>query len=159
MKKITKTLLLPALAVLLAGCLNRQAEVPLENKPIEMIPPAVMPATTSAKLMMQAETGIQEDGYGDTKVASAVAVIATDFKYDVKTINRKVGERIALTLTNNGKMPHDIKFDDLGVATKVLEPGKSETIYFNLDKAGTYEYYCSVGNHKAQGMVGKLIVK
>jgi len=32
-------------------------------------------------------------------------------------------------------------------------------VTFVADKAGEYEFYCSVGQHRANGMVGKLIVK
>ena len=32
-------------------------------------------------------------------------------------------------------------------------------VEFTVDKTGTFEYYCSVGQHRANGMVGNLIVE
>ncbi|MEY4731380.1 MAG: hypothetical protein RL681_326, partial [Candidatus Parcubacteria bacterium] len=43
-------------------------------------------------------------------------------------------------------------------ATKVLTDGQSETIEFVANKAGTFEYYCSVGSHRQMGMKGTLTV-
>jgi len=40
-----------------------------------------------------------------------------------------------------------------------VTPGTPTSVTFVADKTGTFEYYCSVGNHRAQGMVGKLIVE
>ena len=37
--------------------------------------------------------------------------------------------------------------------------GQIDEVEFVVDKAGTFEYYCSVGNHRQMGMVGKLIVE
>jgi hypothetical protein len=37
--------------------------------------------------------------------------------------------------------------------------GASDVVEFTADKAGTFEYYCSVGNHRAMGMKGTLTVK
>ena len=58
----------------------------------------------------------------------------------------------------NAKGFHDWTLDEFNAATKQLTVGQSETIQFVADKAGTFEYYCSVGNHRQQGMVGKLVV-
>lgn len=33
------------------------------------------------------------------------------------------------------------------------------SVTFVADTLGTFEYYCSVGNHRAQGMVGNLVVE
>ncbi len=49
--------------------------------------------------------------------------------------------------------------DEFDAATGKVRPGTPTSITFVADKAGTYEYYCSVGNHRAQGMAGKLIVE
>ena len=49
--------------------------------------------------------------------------------------------------------------DEFNAKTRVLNKGEEETITFVADKAGTFEYYCSVGQHRANGMVGKLIVE
>jgi len=54
---------------------------------------------------------------------------------------------------------HDFVVDEFGAKTDTLQTGQSDTITFVADKTGTFEYYCSVGNHRAMGMKGNLIVK
>ena len=53
---------------------------------------------------------------------------------------------------------HDWKLDAFSASTRQLSRGQKDTVEFVVDRAGTFEYYCSVGNHRAQGMVGRLIV-
>lgn len=83
-----------------------------------------------------------------------------EFGYDKKTITVKKGDTVTITLTNSGKMPHDWVVDEFtGAKTKQIKNGETDTITFVADTAGEFEYYCSVGQHRKQGMVGKLIVE
>lgn len=54
---------------------------------------------------------------------------------------------------------HDLTVEGYGVGTKSVLPGTKTTVSFTADKTGTFIFYCSVGNHRAQGMVGSLIVE
>ncbi|MCF7871954.1 multicopper oxidase domain-containing protein [Candidatus Woesearchaeota archaeon] len=55
---------------------------------------------------------------------------------------------------------HDWVVDEFNAATEKVRPEDGmTTITFIADKKGTYEYYCSVGSHRAQGMFGNLIVQ
>jgi plastocyanin len=55
---------------------------------------------------------------------------------------------------------HDWVVDEFGAATQRVRPDDGISIVkFTADKAGTFEYYCSVGSHRQQGMKGKIIVK
>ena len=49
--------------------------------------------------------------------------------------------------------------DEFGAATEKIREGGFSTITFVADEAGLYEYYCSVGQHRAAGMIGKLMVE
>ncbi|MDQ5952387.1 MAG: plastocyanin, partial [Patescibacteria group bacterium] len=53
---------------------------------------------------------------------------------------------------------HDLKIDEFNVATKQIQGGAEETVEFVADKAGTFEYYCSVGKHRDMGMKGTITV-
>ena len=67
---------------------------------------------------------------------------------------------LPVTLTNSGKMMHDWVVDEFtGAKMKRVTNGQTGTVTFVADKAGTFEYYCSVGQHRANGMVGKLVVE
>jgi len=54
---------------------------------------------------------------------------------------------------------HDFVIDEFSVATQMLSDGDSEIIEFIADQKGEFEYYCSVGNHREEGMYGSFIVE
>lgn len=89
---------------------------------------------------------------------SEITVEGTEFKFVADTLTVKKGEKVKLTFKNTGKMPHDWVVDELGIRTKVISSGTTEVIEFIPDKAGVFEYYCSVGKHRENGMVGKITV-
>jgi uncharacterized cupredoxin-like copper-binding protein len=68
--------------------------------------------------------------------------------------------KVTVRLTNpstSGK-PHAVEIEGKEKKSEVVNPGGTATVTITL-KTGTYEFYCPVGNHKAAGMEGKLIVK
>lgn len=55
---------------------------------------------------------------------------------------------------------HDWVVDEFDAATEKVRPEDGTTqVTFVADQTGTFEYYCSVGSHRAQGMFGSLIVE
>jgi len=81
-----------------------------------------------------------------------------NFGYDVKEIRVKEGDTVTINLTVAGGF-HDWVVAEFSAATGRIQPGGATSITFIADKKGTYEYYCSVGSHRAAGMVGTLIVE
>ena len=81
-----------------------------------------------------------------------------NFSFTPNTITVNKGDKVEITFKSIGGV-HDFMLDEFKVVTKQLSTGQSQTITFVADKTGTFEYYCSVGNHRAMGMVGKLTVK
>jgi plastocyanin len=86
-----------------------------------------------------------------------IAMTGANYKFSPATINAKVGQTVKVTLTS-GDMPHNFMIDELNVKSDTVKKGQSTSVTFTPAKAGTYEYYCSIGNHRAMGMVGKLTV-
>ncbi|MEK7622082.1 MAG: cupredoxin domain-containing protein [Patescibacteria group bacterium] len=93
-----------------------------------------------------------------TNVTKEFTVVGTDFSFDLKTLAVNQGDTVKITFKNT-KGFHDWKIDEFNAATKQLTADQSETIQFVADKAGSFEYYCSVGSHRAMGMKGTLTVK
>lgn len=87
-----------------------------------------------------------------------VAVEGGSFYYKPNEIRVKKGDKVRVVLESKDMM-HDFVIDELGVRTAILKAGETGTVEFTADKTGTFEYYCSVGQHRANGMVGKLIVE
>lgn len=85
-------------------------------------------------------------------------VSGKNFSYDQNTITVKKGDRVKITFNNTGGF-HNLVIDEYGVTTKTAQAPFSDTIEFTADKVGSFEYYCSVGSHRAQGMFGVLKVE
>ncbi|MDP4086408.1 MAG: cupredoxin domain-containing protein [Bacillota bacterium] len=83
-----------------------------------------------------------------------IKVEATDFKYDKKVIHIKKGDAIKITLHSDDG-GHGLAIPAFNI--NIQGNGSAE---FTADKAGTYDYYCSVmcGSGHAK-MTGKLIVE
>jgi plastocyanin len=88
-----------------------------------------------------------------------IAVEGGHFYFKPNEIRVKVGQKVKVTLTSVGGMPHDFVIDELNVRTKQIKDGETDVVEFTPDKPGTYEFYCSVGKHRAMGMKGNLIVE
>jgi len=92
------------------------------------------------------------------KSVKSFSVSGSNFSFSPSEIRVKKGDSVKVTFTSTGGT-HDFVIDAYNVKTGILQNGQSETATFVADKAGTFEFYCSVGNHRAMGMVGKLVVE
>lgn len=81
-----------------------------------------------------------------------------NFSYNLKEIRVKLGDTVQLTFKNLEGF-HDWRVDEFNVFTKQLGANQQDSITFVANQRGTFEFYCSVGQHRAMGMVGKLIVE
>ncbi len=114
----------------------------------------VAPSKAAQKVdTMREGTAVAEKG-----AVKTFNVSAENFSFSVAEIRVKEGDTVKVVFTNKEGF-HDWVVDEFGAKTKQLASGKSETIEFVVDKIGVYEYYCSVGAHRANGMVGRLIVE
>lgn len=94
----------------------------------------------------------------ETPEVKEFVVEGSNFKFVPNSITVNKGDTVRIVFKNVEGM-HDWKIDEFDAATKIIKTGEEETIEFVADKSGTFEYYCSVGAHRANGMVGNLIVK
>lgn len=53
---------------------------------------------------------------------------------------------------------HDWVVDEFDAATDQVSENETTSVIFTADQVGTFEYYCSVGSHRENGMVGNLTV-
>lgn len=91
-------------------------------------------------------------------VVKTFAVNGENFTFDRKTIKVKKGDTVRIVFTNTVGF-HDFVIDEFNSRTPQLQAGQTATIEFVANKAGSFQYYCSVGNHRAQGMWGTLTVE
>jgi uncharacterized cupredoxin-like copper-binding protein len=88
------------------------------------------------------------------KSAIAVRVAAKDFSFVLSRKSVPHG-RVEFVIKNEGKTVHN--FAIAGHVSKMIQPGKSTTMYVQL-KAGRYPYKCMVDSHAKLGMKGVLRV-
>ncbi len=95
----------------------------------------------------------------DGRTVKSFTMAGSNFKYSVPEIRVKRGETVKITYSTISGT-HDLRVDGYNVGTQILRVGDpAQTFEFVADKAGTFEYFCSVGSHRQMGMVGKLIVE
>ena len=94
----------------------------------------------------------------DLDTAQTFTITGRPYEYSEKTIRVQWGDTVVINFVN-GQGTHDLRIDEFGVGTSVIQTGEKEMFAFVADKAGRFEYYCSVGNHRELGMVGTLIVE
>ncbi len=85
-------------------------------------------------------------------------VTGSSFAFAPNTLTVNKGDTVKIHFVNSGGM-HDFVIDEFNARTSRIQGGQSEDITFVADKAGTFEYYCSVGTHRQMGMRGTLTVK
>jgi plastocyanin len=80
-------------------------------------------------------------------------------KFDKSSLTAKAG-KVTIVMDNPSDLPHAVEIEGNGVEVAgdtVMKGGVSKA---SADlKAGEYEYYCPVGNHKDAGMEGTLTVQ
>ena len=91
-------------------------------------------------------------------IVREVTVTGNNFSFSPSEIRVKRGDTVRV-LFKNANGTHDWRLEGYSIGTKVLSAGAQETVEFVADKTGTFEYFCSVGPHRAMGMVGNLIVE
>jgi len=97
-------------------------------------------------------------GGGDDVRTKVFNIEGKPFSFTPNEIRVKKGDRVRIVFSNIEGF-HDWKIDEFNAATKKINAGETDTVEFIADKAGTFEFYCSVGTHRQMGMKGNLIVE
>lgn len=82
----------------------------------------------------------------------------SNFQFSTKEIRVHKGDKVRINFRSLEGF-HDWRVDEFQAATRKIQAGDQDTIEFIADQAGSFEYYCSVGNHRQMGMVGTLVVE
>lgn len=99
-----------------------------------------------------ADVGVDMLGVQEFKVEGGMMY------FNPKEIRVKKGDKVRIVFTNKEGF-HDWVIDEFNARTPQIRAGETATIEFVADKVGTFEYYCSVGQHRQLGMKGNLIVE
>jgi plastocyanin len=116
------------------------------------------PVATTTEMVATTTAATSTDALAtSTAPVKEFSVTNKGLLFSEKEMSVKKGDLVKITYTNGGGT-HDFRVDGYNVGTQKLSDGKAETFEFTADKAGTFEYFCSVGKHRAMGMKGTLTV-
>lgn len=104
------------------------------------------------------------DSGSSTEAASSggtadVSISETEYQLDPSDPTAEAGS-VTIEAVNDGSIVHDLVIEGNGVDEEIedLEPGASDEVTIDLDP-GTYAIYCSIADHRADGMDGELTVE
>lgn len=130
-----------------AGYLLMQSKSPSSKTSSEVLPSPTVKIDVTKK-----ENSTRENS------AVSFSVSGKNFSFTPSELKVKKGDKVKITFTSQSGV-HDLAIDEFTVKTKQVDSSSSDTIEFTADKVGSFEYYCSIGQHRQLGMVGKLIVE
>ncbi len=116
------------------------------------------PATTSVSPTAVMEEKPTSEAMIEEGSVKEIVVEGSNFKFVPDTITVKKGEKTRIIFKSAGGM-HDFNVDELGIKTKIINAGEEDAAEFTANEVGTFEFYCSIGNHRQMGMKGTLIVQ
>jgi FtsP/CotA-like multicopper oxidase with cupredoxin domain/plastocyanin len=92
----------------------------------------------------------------DALAANGTRVALTEFAIEPSSV--AVAARGALTVTNSGKVDHDLAIKGTDRKTAMLQPGSTDRLDLKGLKAGSYTMFCEVPGHADSGMKGTLTI-
>ena len=172
-------MLLTALALILVACqapieqapersetLETEGEAPavVEVEEISETPQIPEPATGETAEAPEEEA--PEQPTADTMMTEEVVTFVIEgenFKFlkngvEAPELRVNYGDLVRIEFTNNHGM-HDWVLDEFNAATEIIAAGETNIVEFVANQRGTFEYYCSVGSHRENGMVGAFVVE
>lgn len=106
---------------------------------------------------------IAKDNETSEKVDKTFTITGENYKFimdgeDNPDLIVSEGDRVKIEFSSTEGL-HDFVIGELDVSTIKVGEGESTSIEFVADKSGTFEYYCSVGSHRENGMFGNFVVE
>ncbi|MET0939342.1 MAG: cupredoxin domain-containing protein [Gaiellaceae bacterium] len=104
--------------------------------------------------------GDDNGGEETTSTASqTISISATDFAFTPSTVTVDAPGTYTFDLTNDGGTDHALEIEGNGVEeeTDTVSPGDTASVTVDLE-SGSYEMYCPIDGHRAQGMEGEISV-
>ena len=91
--------------------------------------------------------------------AQTVEIRESEFSLDPAEVTLDSAGTYRFRAINDGSVDHALELEGNGVEeeTETIGGGESAELVADL-REGTYELYCPIGNHRDQGMVGRVVV-
>ncbi|MDO8657006.1 MAG: plastocyanin/azurin family copper-binding protein [Nanoarchaeota archaeon] len=127
---------------------------------IVMVLMAMLLVSCAANEQMDSNTNADTPSTGEVKT---FVLTGENFKFMMDgnlgpEMRVQLGDTVVVQFSSTEGF-HDWVVDELSAATEKVRAGNSTSVTFVANQKGTFEYYCSVGSHRAQGMKGNLVVE
>jgi hypothetical protein len=88
-------------------------------------------------------------------IRQGILIVAKDnlFNETNPTINAKIDDPNKLTIVNKDLVRHDFIADELNINTAILSPEQDFVTAIASEKAGEFEYYCSLHPTTMRGII------
>ncbi len=139
-----------------AGCGGGDEEEPASGGGTTTTEETPSPTATPEATETPEEDGGGGGGGGETLTLTADPGGA--ISWEPNELNASAGE-VAIELVNDSSTPHAVEVEGQGVEQESeIVTGGNTTLTVDLEP-GEYVFYCPVGNHRAGGMEGQLLVE
>jgi plastocyanin len=97
-------------------------------------------------------------GQAGGTVLQTVQISEKEYSLTPGTVNVPKTGTYAFKVTNHGTTAHALEVEGNGVEEKTasIQPGSTTTLKVTLSKDGSYDMYCPIDGHRAQGMQGTI---
>jgi plastocyanin len=111
-------------------------------------------------LLLAACGGSSSTSVGGAQVQQTIQLSEKEYSLTPSTVRSAKTGTYELEATNNGTIAHALELDGLGVKAKTgnIQPGATATLRVTLANDGSYELYCPIDGHRAQGMRATVTV-
>jgi nitrite reductase (NO-forming) len=119
------------------------------------LPMLLMPQGSPSPV--QSRDPAQAAAVAPANLTTNVSITATEFKFSPTSIQVPLGQKVTFSLNNTGTVEHDVTVQAAGF-TLLAKAGQTATGEFTFDKAGVFDFLCSIPGHKEAGMQGRLTI-
>ncbi|MCA9390461.1 cupredoxin domain-containing protein [candidate division WWE3 bacterium] len=157
----TKRYIIYGLLAIIIGLSGYLYSTDNSERPTSNGSPSPTPTKTSTLTptvgSVEAAEDIPGEMLNEDQSVKEFTIEAGSFYYTPNMIEVQKGDTVRIIIESVDMM-HDFTLDAFGVQTPVTPAGSSNTVEFVADTIGSFEFYCSVGQHRQLGQVGTLIV-
>jgi plastocyanin len=122
------------------------------------MPPVNMQAQTPPAITADQQAELDAGAAAHAPSALTFDIHGGSFYFVPNEIHVKKGDTVTLTFHNDGGF-HDLTLDEFAVKIAHVATGATGSATFVADKTGSFQYYCSVGHHRAMGQWGTIVVE
>lgn len=147
------TLLMFAFLVTVFGLIGCSTNAPAPTADTPPVPQEDM--DMDEDMMWEDDDMMWDEELGEADVV--IDITGENFSYSQDTIEVTEWDVVTINFTSDQGF-HDWVVDEFDAATEQVETWGTTSVTFVASQAGEFEFYCSVGAHRANWMVGTLVV-